>query len=199
METRIQIAVLLRFKENPQTPTVESHNEVFRTHGNVWLGKFGVPIRSSFLKFSSDPNVECKIILVRGKMGKQESGPQMFIADVGATQNKRPSPRKIPGYYRSKRDVGTWFCLTSEIKQLNQRDAKAWVVASSGKSLLLSIRRCPRTFFLLVKKTDFSRFQPLLAKCNTGDIRPRKPRKINVASNDQEFTLADSDLLDLLS
>jgi hypothetical protein len=202
VDAQIQVAVLIKFKENPRTPTIESHNEVFRANGKVWLGKFGIPIGSEVLDIFQNPEVEGSLILARPKMGKTETAHQLFIARISDAQKKRPTPTLIPAYYRKQQDVDTWFCLSSELRPLSQREAKGWLVASNRESLLNSIvRRSRRTFSLLVRRADRLRLQPLLATSFRDRPRPRKTRGINAPEREyfSSTWTSESDLPDVLS
>jgi len=165
MPTRI--AIVLRYKDDlldRGTTTVEEHNNILRKKGKVWLGKFGLPIKLSTLKLSVEPDVAASIILVRTKKTPKDTDPRIFVARFSEAQNNHPQSDFIPSYYRKHCHVDTWFCVTSEIRPMKTIEAQAWVVASSGEPLLLAIRNCPRTFFLVTRRSDVKRVQLLLAK-----------------------------------
>ena len=183
MHSTLQIAIFLRFRDDyhniPET-TIEAHNEIFFRKGKVWLGKFGLPINRSMLELCNTPNVETKLILSRSKTSKRDAGPLLFIADVSASQNTPPLFSLVPKYYRDQEDVYTWFCLSSEIKPLKTSEAKSWIVASSAQSLLVAVRRCPRTYFLLTKRADKTKVRSLLARAAStrATTNPAKRRRL---------------------
>jgi hypothetical protein len=165
MDSPIRIAYLLRFRDDlvkAATSTIAAHNDLLRKKGKVWLGKFGLPVGLSALGLSAAPGIETALILARSRPPKHNTGPRFFVANLAAATNSRPTSSLIPDYYRNNPEFSTWFCLSSELRPLSEAEAKAWVVASSGQALPLAIKNCPRTYLLLVRKSDRSRFKPFL-------------------------------------
>ena len=193
----IKIAVVLRYKDDlldNGLTTVDEHNKIFAKKGKVWFGKFGLPINNTTLRLSSEPNVEAYLILVRAKRSHKDTGQKLFIARCLEAQNKSPRLDLIPSYYRKHTELSTWFCLTSQIKPLKMAEAQTWIIASSGDALLRAVQKCPRTFFLVTKKSDAKRLQAMLPNLHRKDeqhnggkakrvVRPAKP----FADDDNSF------------
>ena len=202
----ITIGIALRYKDDlldDGATTVEEHNKIIQETGNVWLGKFGVPIISATLKALSEPGVEATLILIRSKLAKNDDRPKMFSAPFSGARNARPQSKLIPSYYRKQRDIDTWFCLTSEIRPLTNAEAKAWVIISTGEGLLVSVRRCPRQFFLISRKAGLKRCQKFLAgfmakmRATSGPTLPqRRHRDHIVYAEDYHSTLEETDIVE---
>ena len=165
---KIEIGIVLRYKDNllnPGRTTIEEHNKIIHNKGKVWLDKFGSPINSSRLDLCSKPNVDASLILVRAKQKTDtDTETRISVAKLSAAQNNRPTANLIPVYYRKHPDFESWFCLTSEIRMMEAREAKTWIIAHSGEPLLVAIRHCPKTYFLVTKKTCLSQVRSMLAK-----------------------------------
>ena len=190
----MRIAIVLRYKDDlfdSGTTTVEEHNKILRKRGKVWLGKFGLPIKPSTLRLCVEPDVEASIILVRAKRNPKDTDPRIFVARLSEARNSAPQSDLIPSYYRKHLDVDTWFCVTSEIRPMKTVEAQAWVALSSGEPLLLGIRNCPRTFFLVTRRADVKRFLSLLTK-NTG--KKGAPDEVTQARrNRRDYTVFTDD------
>jgi len=194
----IRIAIVLRYKDDlldSGATTVEEHNNILRKRGKVWLGKFGLPIKPSTLKLSAEPGVVASLILVRARRTQKDTDPRLFIAPFSEAQNNHPRADLIPTYYRKHCHVDTWFCLTSEIRTMKTTDAQGWVVASSREPLLLAIRNCPRTFFLVARRPDVERLQSLLTRMPVGEGPHHAPNQMqrrgqNFAPLTDEYGLA---------
>ena len=188
---------LLRFRDPPSAPpgtAVEAHNQLFRQKGKVWLGKFGLPLTNATLQLSTQPGVQPKLILARPKAGAKDALPRIHIADIAVAQNARPPANLIPEYYRKQSDVGTWFCLSSQLQPLTDAQADRWVIVSSAQPLLLTVRRVARTFFIVCLEKDRPLAHQLLATIpRTGPASPQRGHtgKSRPPTEDRTPTLDD--------
>lgn len=193
----IGIGIVVRYKDDLLTgdrTTVGEHNKILRAKGKVWLGKFGIPVRSSTMMLFSEPNVEARLILVRARKRQNDTDPRIFVTTISSAQNKRPTLTLVPGYYREHCYVDTWFCLTSELRQMKTSEAKSWVVASSKQPLLTAISTCPRTFFVVCRRADLARVQALLAKIASTYTAPAQTRNLNKLRLCETDPIPDHDL-----
>jgi hypothetical protein len=163
MSPKVSIAVVIRYKDDylgRRLDTVHEHNKVITEKRKVWLGKFGAPVTPAILGLCGSKNLEMFLILVRPK-GKANE-PTLFMAKVSSAQNKRPSLSFVPLYYRKQYDVNTWFCLKSPIKPVNSKELESWVVASSERPLLQTLRQSNRPYFIASIKKQVKEVQAII-------------------------------------
>ena len=152
---KLEIAIVVRYNDDFELDgflTVEEHNKIQSHWGTVWFGKYGVPINSSTLRLCTAKNVCAQLILVRRRRGNKEKLGRVHVAEISKAQTSQPGLKFIPDYYRKHASrYDTWFCLKSQLAPLSDNEASSWLMASSGQILSIGLKKCPRTFFLVVK------------------------------------------------
>ncbi len=137
------------------TSTVAEHNKIFQKHGQVWFGKFGSGFSASLIASLNQPGLSLTMGAVRSKRRPTDNQPRVFRATCSKCQKTRPRVALIPTYYRHL-DLETWFCLTSELRQVTPQQIEQWLVISSEQPLGSAIASTPRPFFLVTNRAHLA-------------------------------------------
>jgi hypothetical protein len=146
--------------------TIVEHNQLLKRKGQVWVGKAGVPISPrSLARCRPSDSVAFRLLMLRTR-GK--GGAKIFNARLVKAQQKKPPARLIPVYYRTRRDMNTWFCIDTELRAMSAEEIASWVIVSSGEPLLETAARSMQTYFVATKESHLAQARKFLGKPQQG-------------------------------
>ncbi len=113
METNFSKHVLMRYSDRlaPPEGTIIAHNQVTKTHGYVWMGKFGRPIAQSTIDILNEQikNHMPTYLFLAQTSGKEYTVTAGELAETSRSLNPNESS-KVPKYYRNEhKKIGGWL------------------------------------------------------------------------------------------
>ena len=134
--------LVLRYSETsaPESGTVGAHEEIVKSHGYVWLGKWGKAIpaaRLTQLAAEIDSGGQAKLILAKRTPWRLVLHECLVTAVC--EQLSPDELLRVPQYYRGKtRSIGVWFRVIS-FRKMDKDEASRLVLLSNGRPLLAAI------------------------------------------------------------
>lgn len=142
----IKLGFVLRITDlmaPPGTTTVDEHNRIFESNGEVWLGKFGRAISANCLSEASASS-ENYLILVSliGWQGSRHSPNRLlaYISRISKISLEPPPPNLVPSYYRAEKNIHTWFCLAEPLEYIDEKEQMSWTVRTTGTFISQALR-----------------------------------------------------------
>ncbi|ENI4301231.1 hypothetical protein ABXZ40_002138 [Vibrio cholerae] len=118
---------LLRYSDTLSgADTIAEHSAVIEASGSVWMGKFGVGMKQSFVKTAKlqlERDEQCFLYLMHGsKFTCKASIIDIIAGSTSKTEISSKEPKLTPAYYRKKK-CSIWFKL-SVIEPIDETELK---------------------------------------------------------------------------
>lgn len=141
-------AIVIRYADHlmgRHVDTIAEHNRLFTVSSEVYVGKFGKPVKRAFIQKCCDENARVSLILVKKAKGPGEY--EAYITRILHIQRNPPSPDSCPAYYRARADVSCWFRIKEPFTKMTSNELAKWTIMTSGLPLVESLSLSMSGFF----------------------------------------------------
>ena len=135
-----------------ESDTIEEHNKIVAEHGKAYVGKVGKFIGQKALTICNDEKKTKYLILVK----KCKGGYAFFQAKIESAQASRPPLELVPEYYRNKKGILSWICISEKFVPWSEAESSTWIIQSSGMEVAHTLAQSMAAYFIAVKKTIYA-------------------------------------------